>query len=465
MKLMRKKFKVGIFHQLLGSYVIFSVLLIVSFIITMFVVAMGISKGQMNQVMPSMLVDQEGHIGDLSSLSHLGGWIEVLDAQYQTIEVYGAKQTDQRTYTPSDLYQILSIQEGSKLPYVGFLTEVQKPEGIYYYIVFVSRSAMTFKPTLLISADNELASWAPIVVIVFFALFGLNCVLLSVYLSRKIKKPLRQIVGGMKRVKQGEQQVRLDFQTEAEFEEIRDTFNTMIATIVSQNLEKSQLEQKKNKMLLELSHDIKTPIATIKSYAKALDAGLVAEEKKQGYYQTIDHKADRVCHLAEDLFMMLKMDHADYQLQKVRGDAGELLRQICVEYYDEVESAGLVLEPDIPEEAYWIQMDEHLIGRVLGNLMTNAIKYNRTGSQVSVSIHHVAESLEICVLDDGACIQEEMRVQLFEAFSRGDRARKTDGGTGLGLAIAKAIVEKHDGRITYEVREQMNCFKIDLPVT
>ena len=111
----------------------------------------------------------------------------------------------------------------------------------------------------------------------------------------------------MECVKNGQEQVRLQLKTEADFQQICESFNIMIETIEQNKLEKKELEDKKHQMLLELSHDIKTPIATIKSYANALEAGLVPEEKITSYYKTIDVKADRVSHLTENMFLMLKM--------------------------------------------------------------------------------------------------------------------------------------------------------------
>ena len=93
-------------------------------------------------------------------------------------------------------------------------------------------------------------------------------------------------------------------------------------------------------MLLELSHDIKTPVATIKSYIYALQEQMVPDVDVPKYYETIARKADRVNTLSEDLFMLLKMESAEYQLSLQTLDLSELTRQICAEYYEEITNAG-----------------------------------------------------------------------------------------------------------------------------
>lgn len=300
--------------------------------------------------------------------------------------------------------------------------------------------------------------------VVFLLLFINNCIILSHYLSKKIKKPLNELVKGMEKVKAGEKGVYLDFVAEREFVEIRDTFNLMIKQLEESRREKEEMEQKKSQLLLELSHDIKTPLSTIKGYANALESGLVPEEKKVSYYQTIDKKADRVCSLAENMFLMLKMENPDFHLQLKQVDICELTRQICAEFYEDILTAGLSFEIDIPETPYYVQADEEAMGRVIGNLLSNAGKYNQTGGQVGVLLSVGEEQVELRVWDDGEIISEDLQNTIFDPFVRGDKARKTNGGTGLGLSISKVIMEKQRGALTYEIYQGKNCFVVRMGI-
>lgn len=288
-------------------------------------------------------------------------------------------------------------------------------------------------------------------------------VLVSRYIYRKIRIPLSRLVEGMRRVKGGEQHVRISFRAEGEFVELQDSFNDMIERLEQEKLEKEKIQKDRHQMLLELSHDLKTPLATIKSCAAALEEGVVDQEELAHYYHTIAGKADRVNTMADDMFTMLKMESSDYQPELEKADFCEVIRQICVEYYEEMERAGFQVQIEIPEEQLPAAMDKKLIARTIGNLITNAIKYNKTGTRIGIVVERKRTQVELVVADDGEPIAEDMQESMFAAFVRGDSSRRTSGGTGLGLAIAKGVSKKHGGDISYRYEEGWNQFVLSLP--
>lgn len=454
--------KKGIFYKLLFSYVAFSVLVILSFVALFLMSVFMLSSGDTDSLSPYLLVDEEGKPDGLDRVFRLGGWVEELDESYHIVKVFGEKQTKNTSYTQGEIYRLTGLEQGSEQEYIGFIQEL---EGRGHYLLCIyERDVMEVSVTVML---DGLKTGSGITAgrffgIAFLILYLLNCILLSLYLSRKIQRPLKNIVEGMKRVRKGEENVYLDFQAEAEFEQIRDSFNEMVQKLKEQELDKVRLEKQKNQMLLELSHDINTPIATIKSYANALEAGLVPKDKEASYYHTIDLKADRVSSLAENMFTMLKMDNPDYMLQLEKCDMCELLRKVCGEYYDEIEKKGFEFEIEIPEEPCYVMADEKLFSRVIANLLSNALKYNRTGKKIMLFMEERERQLQIDVMDDGELLDEETGNALFQAFVRGDKTRKSDGGTGLGLSIAKVIVEKHGGSIQYQNWQGCNCFRIEL---
>ena len=267
---------------------------------------------------------------------------------------------------------------------------------------------------------------------------------------------------GMNEVSEGKRDVVLDYITDREFEEIRDKFNGMAEKLKESEEEKHRIDQSRNQLLLELTHDIKNPVASIKTTICALKEGLVEEDKIQNYYRTIELKADRIRTLTEDMNTSLKMESDDYKLNLERRDVCEVVRRICVEFYEEITSTGKEFEIDIPDEEYPAEIDVKLFGRVINNLLVNANKYNATGKYVSIKVKQDSQSILIDVTDDGERIAEEFVPRLFDEFSRGDKKRKTDGGTGLGLAISRKIMDKHRGTLTYQRVDDKNCFRIRL---
>lgn len=434
----------------------YAVVMVITLLLCIALEAVWLGEGDPNGIMPDSMIDKNGNVVGLDILEKLGGWVEELDDNYNVIAVYGDKQTSDKSYTSAELLDMTSSEGESE--HIGFF--IKRCNGEKNFLCLYRREVMQINATIIINqVDYNSVS---VFLVVFLLLSLLEIILISLYLKRKIKNPLDKIVEGMEDLKSGNEDARINIRTEAEFENIVDTFNVMAEQLQTEKAEKEQLTQKKNRMLLELSHDIKTPVATIKSYANALEAGLVPEEKVAETYRIIDAKANRVQKLTDDMFMMLKMDDPDYRLNPENVDLSEYLRQLCAEYYDEITEAGFGFEIDIPERKIAADIDTDLFSRVVGNLLSNAKKYNQTGSTISVKLWTENDNIYFAVSDDGDEIDKNFSEQMFNAFSRGDKARKTDGGTGLGLAISRIIIEKHGGKINYRRNGQWNIFEVKL---
>jgi len=272
----KRKSKGSVFRQLVVSYILFAVLSVVTLYLCMFGVLFFLGGGNLESLAPYDLVDDEGHVGDISSFAGIGGWIEKLDPDYQVTEIYGEKKDSVWSYTIEEISEYLYTDhvvetETSAREYWGFLKAVQTEGGTVWYLMKISRETLRLTYSFDVGNGNSTGKVTAALFLTFGALFLVNCVLMSTYLSRKIRRPLLEITEGMEQVKNGAGMVRLDFQAQKEFEEIRDSFNLMIEQLEQ---EKRINEEKKNRMLLELSHDLKTPVATIKGCANALEEGL-----------------------------------------------------------------------------------------------------------------------------------------------------------------------------------------------
>lgn len=448
------KLKKSIFTKLIGSFILYAVTTVLTFILCLLLSIVFIGEGDISRVRPDKVIDENGNVANLDTAQKMGGWVEELDGEYNVISIYGEKQSEETSYTHEDILEITSAY--GKTEYIGFF--VQPENSSKRFLCIYDRDVMQLNPTVILNDLNT-----PDIFWLFFPFSILEILLISFYLKKKIKKPLDKIVEGMESLKSGDDNARINIRTEAEFEKIVDTFNAMAEELLTEKIEKEQLTKKKNQMLLELSHDIKTPVATIKSYANALEAGLVPEEKTKDIYRIIDAKVNRVQKLTDDMFMMLKMDNPDYKLSPEAVNLSEYLRQLCAEYYEEITEAGFEFVIDIPESEIKTNIDTDLFSRVVGNLLSNAKKYNKTGDTISMSLVEYSDKIILAVFDNGNEIDKDFAEQMFDAFSRGDKARKTDGGTGLGLAISRIIVEKHDGNLKYCRKGNENVFEIIIP--
>lgn len=468
----RKKKRGSIFWKLTVSYVIFSMIAIVvtvaSVVLSIFISFFG---GNANPDFPGISVE-DGKIENLTEIDTLSGWVEELDENYQVVNVYGKKRTAEQSYTPERLLA-MTAQKGAENAYAYDNLPASDPAGYYiywqqkedgYYLMFYPRGS--FQITYNFDINQVFTTNVGTgVLFVIFMLLLIDVFCMSFYIFRKIKRPLDSLIYGMERVEQGEEKVELPLQAEREFVEIGEAFNRMTEQLAVQKAENEKMAKSRQKMLLELSHDIKTPVATIKSYASALEEGMVPEGERLKYYQTIALKADRVNTMSEDLFTMLKMESTDYPLELMQINLAELTRQICAEYYEEIVGAGFAFDVGIPDNAVYVKGDEKLLTRVISNLLVNAKKHNQRGRQIKINLKEEEEQVCLSVTDDGDLIEQAVRNTMFTAFVRGESARNSSGGTGLGLAIAKAVMEKHGGSIFYKEENGCNVFGLRLALS
>lgn len=216
-----------------------------------------------------------------------------------------------------------------------------------------------------------------------------------------------------------------------------------------QEVLRQEYEKKRNLMLSDIAHDLRTPITTVSGYAKALSDGMVKESiKQQEYLDAISKKAVRMNDLIQLLFEYVKLDSEGFALHVEKIDLGELLRKNIALIYSDVEDAGMQLDISIPDEPCMVEADEMQISRVITNLITNAIRHNNEGTTIGIILRGEDDEYKLFIADTGEEIPEELRETLFDPFAVGDKSRASKGGTGLGLSIAKKIVEMHGWKLT-----------------
>lgn len=203
-------------------------------------------------------------------------------------------------------------------------------------------------------------------------------------------------------------------------------------------------EKKRNLMLSDIAHDLRTPITTIAGYSKALnDEMVISEDKKKEYLQAIENKSARMSDLINLLFEYVRLDSAGYGLRKDEIDLPELLRTIAASLYSDVEEKGMEFEIRIPEEVHMVNLDRVQFSRVIVNLINNAIKHNEAGTVIGLEMKVEKDKIKVEVSDNGGVIPTFLAEHIFEPFAMGDASRSTQSGSGLGLSIAKKLVEMH----------------------
>lgn len=203
------------------------------------------------------------------------------------------------------------------------------------------------------------------------------------------------------------------------------------------------------KMLSNMSHDLKTPLTVILGYTEKLKRdGQMAEAEQSEVVDRLHQKTLSVIALTNQFFDLVKLESGDAELPMSRLSINEICRKNVLEFYHVLQSKGLRVEVDIPEEHYFILGNEEALNRILNNLISNAIRYGSEGGVFGLTVREEGEYVAIDVWDRGKGIDDVHLNRVFERLYTLDDARNTEfQGSGLGLSITKRLTEVMNGDI------------------
>lgn len=299
----------------------------------------------------------------------------------------------------------------------------------------------------------------------FLLLYVLLIVLLIFWLRRKISRPLNLLCGAFRDYQIGEQLVSR-YRGPREFVEIFDRFSDMARRLEDSERRRRALEETRRKMLAGLAHDLKTPVAVIQGYARALGDGVIPPEERSRCLAALEQKSAGLNEQINAFYEYSRLEHPDFSLNLEPGDICTYFRDFVAEQYSDLELAGFSLEVDIPETRVSCMIDRGQLKRVFANIVGNAAKHTSQGTTLYFSLSVTAGSAVLTLADNGPGIPAEVAPDIFTPFVMGDASR---GGTGsgLGLSIAKRIVEAHGGSIRLGDSSDSRwstVFEITLPI-
>ena len=284
---------------------------------------------------------------------------------------------------------------------------------------------------------------------------AISIFILTRWLSGGMNKSLEQLSEGVRQVQDGNFAYRIHSRKKDELGKACQEFDEMIEYLDNSVKEKEKYEEAKQQLLAGISHDLRTPLTSIKAYVEGLRDGIAnTEEKKRRYYDAIKIRTEDLADLIDNLSLFSRFDRGEYHYSMERIDFGEFVDSFFKEHGIEFKNNGLSLVKTVWEKkALFIQGDRQQLKRVLGNLINNTIKYReKPKSVVTAALYTVDDKiLRLELSDDGPGVPEEERDKIFDTFYRGDKARRNPGnGSGLGLSIVREIMKGHGGRIWAE---------------
>jgi two-component system phosphate regulon sensor histidine kinase PhoR len=259
------------------------------------------------------------------------------------------------------------------------------------------------------------------------------CIIAAKYLSKKLVEPIELLA----------QNLDNDVQMET-YSEIQ----PFLDKIHSQHKDLKKSTKMRQEFTANVSHELKTPLASISGYAELIETGMAKEEDIKRFAGEIHKSSNRLLSLINDIIELSELDVMDGEKSTSPVDLS-LEAENCVEMLKmNAKKHGVSISMAEKEQSCVIQADRDMIQEVIYNLCDNAIRYNKEDGHVQVSVKKNKDNITLEVKDDGIGIPKKDQERIFERFYRVDKARsKKTGGTGLGLAIVKHIAEQHDAEI------------------
>jgi signal transduction histidine kinase len=262
---------------------------------------------------------------------------------------------------------------------------------------------------------------------------------LSVWLSRRISKPISELTVTTADIADGDYGKEVHVTGGREIEELATAFNTL-----SVKLERNE-ELRKN-MVADIAHELRTPLTTLRGDVEAVKDGLI--EPEPAVLDNLLGDVIALTRLVDDLQQLSLADAGQLGLELASVAPGELVEEVRNRFANEYVGKGVSLDSTVEQGLPAIRADRYRAAQVLGNLVKNALAYTPAGGEVSISASQTGESVTMSVQDNGPGIPYDELPFIFERFCRLDRSRsRKTGGSGLGLTIARTIIVAHGGQI------------------
>ncbi|HLO28550.1 MAG TPA: HAMP domain-containing sensor histidine kinase [Anaerolineales bacterium] len=301
-----------------------------------------------------------------------------------------------------------------------------------------------FSAQLMFASQHDL-----LLAIVLLVFAGGIAMILGYFLSSTVTERINLLKGAAEKLAQGHLQTRVPVNGRDEVAALSRTFNQMAEQLQAADKKQRDLESLRRDLIAWVGHDLQTPLTSMRAVLEALSDGVVDEpEMVKRYLATAQRDVMSLSALIDDLFQMSQLDAGGFPLHRAPASLNDLVSDTLESFSQLARQQGINLEGEVESDVDPVFMDTQAIGRVLNNLISNALRHTAAQGRVSVWVRRTSHGVEVTVSDTGEGIRPQDIPHIFERFYRGEKSRnRGTGGAGLGLAIARGIVKAHGGDI------------------
>lgn len=303
----------------------------------------------------------------------------------------------------------------------------------------------------MLSLMPEMEALIKDVVIAIILILIFTSALLIFWIHRSVVMPLAQMQIATQNIKEGNLDYELSVEIDDELGQLCRDFEEMRIRLKDTAEETVKNDRRNKELISNISHDLKTPITTIKGYVEGIMDGVAdTPEKMERYIRTIYNKANEMDKLIDELTLYSRIDsnRIPYNFRQISVKAyfDDCAEDLSIEMGNR--DVGFLYDNDVEGDVKFV-VDEEQLKRVINNIISNAVKYmDKERKEVILSIIDIGDYIQVNLTDNGKGIRKEELPRIFERFYRTDASRNSStGGSGIGLAIAEKIIEEHGGRI------------------
>ena len=377
-----------------------------------------------------------------------------------------SSKLDEKEYTPEKVISLVTNTSFTSTSVKNTDKSVSEAfEDLEEKGYFIKSSGVVPKASMIIkvrgsyylieSFSNDSLYWIVnfVIILSFIGCIVIGTIITS-FVGKTILKPLHEISRATSEVARGNFKVRVRVPDDIEYGMLANNFNKMAVQL-------SEIETLRGDFISSVSHEFKTPLASIQGFAKLLQDDTISEDDRREYTQVIIDETSRLAKLSTNILKLTKLENQKTIGKKSKFLLDEQIRKIIVMLEPEWSKKNIDLDIDLEEITYI--GNEELMAQIWQNIINNAIKFTGENGNIGVKLYRSEQCIVVKISDDGPCIPDEKRTKIFEKFYQGDHSRSTDGN-GLGLALVQRVVELCNGSVWVENTHPTGvCFTVQLP--
>lgn len=301
--------------------------------------------------------------------------------------------------------------------------------------------------------------------IVLYIIILILCIgfLIIVNKYMRLHKRINEITDVLKEVLRGNNNLHLFSYSGDETAKLSLLINQLMESYQKERITVNREQMARKQLLANISHDVRTPLASVIGYLEAVILGIVHNAEKDVYLETALKKSYDLKQRVDLLFELVRLDANEIHFNIEKSDICELVRSVIIDFIPIVEKNDIILQVKIPDKEYFAKVDVLALTRVVQNLIHNALTHGKSGSYLGVKVYLQRKNVCIEIIDHGDGISKKDIKFIFDRLYQGDTSRTQNGG--LGLAIAYELVKKMEGTISVDSEEaKYTVFNVQFPL-